>query len=95
LILSEKLIIDSNERKILKDLGSWLGIVTLARNKPILMKDLELKELIIDSFQTGRASAIVPLVTKILDHSFKTKVFHQKNPWLLAILSLLHEIHNI
>jgi len=94
LIISEKLLKDNTEKNILKHLGSWLGIMTLARNKPILSKDLELKELIIDAYQNGKLTAIMPFICRILDHTSKTKVFHPKNPWIQAIMSLLLEIFN-
>lgn len=94
LIVSEKLLKDNTEKNILKHLGSWLGIMTLARNKPILSKDLELKELIYDAYQNGKLTAIIPFICRILDHSLKTKVFHPKNPWIQAIMSILFELFN-
>jgi len=92
LIISEKLLKDNTEKNILKHLGSWLGIMTLARNKPILSKDLELKELIYDAYQNGKLTAIIPFICRILEHSFKTKVFHPKNPWIQAIMAILIEL---
>jgi CCR4-NOT transcription complex subunit 1 len=44
LLSSEKTATSSQERTLLKNLGSWLGLVTLAKNKPIKHKDLALKE---------------------------------------------------
>ena len=40
---SETIVINSEEKAILKNLGNWLGLMTLARNKPLLQKDLALK----------------------------------------------------
>ena len=42
LLNSEKI----EEKQILKSLGSWLGIMTISKNKPLLFKDLDLKDLI-------------------------------------------------
>jgi CCR4-NOT transcription complex subunit 1 len=39
------------DRALLKNLGSWLGLITLAKNKPILYRDIDLKSLIIEAFQ--------------------------------------------
>ena len=38
LIQSEKTATMASERSLLKNLGTWLGSITLARNKPILHK---------------------------------------------------------
>jgi len=38
LIQSEKTATSSSDRTLLKNLGIWLGSITLARNKPILHK---------------------------------------------------------
>ncbi len=68
--------------------------MTLAKNKPILSKDLEFKELIFDAYQNGKLSAIISFICRILEHSSKTKVFHPKNPWIQAIMSVLYELYN-
>lgn len=43
LLNSEKTISNSSERTLLKNLGSWLGRLTLAKNKPILHKNIAFK----------------------------------------------------
>lgn len=43
LLNSEKTVSSSSERSLLKNLGSWLGGMTLARNKPIRHKHIALK----------------------------------------------------
>lgn len=43
LLNSEKTISNSSERTLLKNLGSWLGRLTLAKNKPILHKCIAFK----------------------------------------------------
>lgn len=43
LLNSEKTIKSSSERSLLKNLGSWLGAITLARNKPIRHKNIAFK----------------------------------------------------
>lgn len=91
-LLTSETILESSEKNFLKHLGNWLGLMTLARNKPILAKDLDLKEIIFEAYENGRLMAVVPLVIKILENSSKTKVFHPKNPWIIAILSVLKEL---
>jgi CCR4-NOT transcription complex subunit 1 len=43
LLNSEKALTQASERSLLKNLGSWLGGLTLAMNKPIRHKDLAVK----------------------------------------------------
>lgn len=93
LLNSENLAKETKEKNILKHLGSWLGIMTLQKNRPILAKDLDLKELIFDAYENGKLGPIITFVCKIIGHSLKTKVFHPKNPWIQALLSVLAELY--
>lgn len=47
LLKSETIVSSSADRKLLKNLGIWLGKLTIARNKPIRHKDLSFKVLYI------------------------------------------------
>ena len=38
LLSSDKIKTSSQERSLLKNLGSWLGLVTIGRNKPLLQQ---------------------------------------------------------
>lgn len=84
------------DRALLKNLGSWLGLITLAKNRPILHKDIDLKSLIIEAFQKGQAELlfVVPFVAKVLEPAGKSKIFQPPNPWLYSMLSVLVELHN-
>lgn len=42
-----------SDRALLKNLGSWLGLITLAKNRPILHRDVDFKSLIVEAFQKG------------------------------------------
>ena len=95
LLHSERITTSLSERSLLKNLGSWLGLQTLAKNKPVLHKDLDLKSLLFDAFERGRLIVVIPFVCKILNHCAKSKVFTPPNPWVMGIVSLLVEIHAI
>jgi len=84
------------DRALLKNLGSWLGLITLSKNRPILHKDVDLKSLIIEAFQKGQAELlfVVPFVAKVLEPAGKSKIFQPPNPWLYSMLSVLVELHN-
>ena len=45
------------DRSLLKNLALWLGRITLARNKPILHRDLNVKELPLEGYESGRLVA--------------------------------------
>lgn len=46
LLRSQKIITSTSERSLLKNLGSWLGKITLGRDKPVLQRELDMKELL-------------------------------------------------
>lgn len=70
LLLSERLKTETSERSLLKNLGSWLGKLTLARNKPILYKDLDLKSTLYDAYEQGKMIAVLPFINKARPVSF-------------------------
>ena len=94
-LASERIRTNSTERSFLKNLGSWLGLQTIGRNKPLMARDLDLKGLLFDAILKGRLIAVVPFVAKVLEHSASSKVFRPPNPWLMGILSLLVDLHQL
>lgn len=97
LLQSDKVPANFSDRSLLKNLGHWLGLQTLARNKPILMKDLDVKSLIIEAYFKGQQEMlyVVPFVAKIIESSAKSRVFRPPNPWVMAIMSVLVELHQV
>ena len=81
-----------DDRKPLKVFGSWLGLLTISRNRPIIVKDLDVKELLAKGYEQGHLIAVVPFVCKILEQCNASVVFTPRNPWISALLSLLCEI---
>ena len=95
LLKSEKITTNQSERTLLKNLGSWLGNLTLAKNKPVLRRDLDLKELILEAYERGRLIAVVPFVARVLDASANSKIFLPPNVWTTALMQFLAEIYKI
>ncbi|KAI5474877.1 CCR4-NOT transcription complex subunit 1 [Pseudohyphozyma bogoriensis] len=93
LLNSEKTVQSSTERTLLKNLGSWLGGLTLAKNKPIKQSNIAMKELLIQGYDSNRLIVAIPFVCKVLEQCAKSKVFMPPNPWLMAILRLLVELY--
>ncbi|KAG0743738.1 hypothetical protein G6F62_004033 [Rhizopus arrhizus] len=82
------------DHTILNNLGSWLGRITLAKNKPILDKHMAFKELLLQGYDTQRLITIIPFACKILEQGSNGKVFIPPNPWLMAVLGLLAEMYH-
>ena len=53
-ILNSKTLEEQKEKNLLKNLGNWLGKITLFRNKPILAKDLDFRELLQNAYENGK-----------------------------------------
>ena len=93
LLNSEQTIQSSNQRTLLKNLGSWLGALTLAKNRPIKHKNVSFKDLLIEGYDSNRLIVAIPFVCKVLEQCAKSQVFKPPNPWLMAILRLLVELY--
>lgn len=81
------------KRNLLKNLGQWLGSFTLARNRPILHKNIAFKKLLCEGFDTNNLASVLPFVCKILEKAAESTVFVAPNPWLLGILKVLVELY--
>ena len=93
LLNSENTVSSSTERTLLKNLGAWLGGMTLAKNKPVKQKFISFKELLLEGYDTNRLIVIIPFVCKVLEQGNKNTVFVPPNPWVMAILKLLVELY--
>lgn len=81
------------ERAAFKNLGAWLGLLTLARNRPVLMRELSLKDVLIEAFFGSRLDFVFTFVCKVLEQAADSIVFKPYNPWLMRHLSLLAEFY--
>uniref|UniRef100_A0A182JXB0 CHK kinase-like domain-containing protein n=1 Tax=Anopheles christyi TaxID=43041 RepID=A0A182JXB0_9DIPT len=95
LLRSDKGIANFSDRSLLKNLGHWLGMMTLGRNKPILHLDIDVKSLLVEAYNKGQQELlyVVPFVAKVLESCAKSKVFKPPNPWTMSIMNLLAELH--
>lgn len=95
LLSSEKIKTSTQERSLLKNLGSWLGRITLARSKPLLYRDLNVKELLWDAYESGRLIAVVAFIAKVLEGAQDSPVFRPPNPWTMGMLGALRELYDV
>uniref|UniRef100_T1DC70 CCR4-NOT transcription complex subunit 1 n=1 Tax=Cupiennius salei TaxID=6928 RepID=T1DC70_CUPSA len=95
LLRSDKGIANFSDRSLLKNLGHWLGMLTLAKCKPILQVDIDVKSLLIEAYHNGQQELlyVVPFVAKVLESCAKSKVFKPPNPWTMGIMNVLGELH--
>lgn len=95
LLRSDKGIANFSDRSLLKNLGHWLGMLTLGRSRPILQVDIDLKSLLVEAYNKGQQELlyVVPFVAKVLESCAKSKVFKPPNPWTMAIMNVLAELH--
>ncbi|KAI7939846.1 hypothetical protein MJO29_014582 [Puccinia striiformis f. sp. tritici] len=91
---SEQTLKSGSDRTILKNLASWLGSLTLAKNLPIKHHNIVFKDLLIQGFRSNRLIIAIPFVCKVLEQSNKSKVFKPPNPWLMGILKLLIKLYH-
>ncbi|PKS07838.1 hypothetical protein jhhlp_006446, partial [Lomentospora prolificans] len=91
---AESTMQNSTERTHLKNLGGWLGLLTLARNKPIKHRNIAFKKLLLEAHDTKRLVVVIPFVCKVLTQGSQSSVFRPPNPWLMDIIHLLIELYH-
>ncbi|KAL9175940.1 hypothetical protein ABFS82_02G145600 [Erythranthe guttata] len=93
-LLGSELIKSSvEERSLLKNLGSWLGKITIGRNQVLRAREIDPKSLIIEAYNKGLMIAVIPFTSKILEPCSNSLVYQPPNPWTMGILGLLAEIY--
>ncbi|KAH9287615.1 hypothetical protein KI387_031732 [Taxus chinensis] len=93
LLKSELIKSSSEERSLLKNLGSWLGKLTIGRNQALRAREIDPKLLIIEAYEKGLMIAVIPFTSKILEPCQSSLAYQPPNPWTMGILSLLAEIY--
>jgi CCR4-NOT transcription complex subunit 1 len=93
LLNSEKTLDNSQDKVVLKNIASWLGKLTVARDLPVKHRQLSLKDVLVQGYDEKRLQVAIPFVCKIMEQCAKSKVFHPPNPWLMAVMGLLTELY--
>jgi CCR4-NOT transcription complex subunit 1 len=95
LLAQKRIVTEANDRTLLKNLGNYIGIATLSRNKPVLYVDLDLKELLYLAYEEGKLIAVAPFIAKVLEGAQVSNVFMPPNPWLMAIMRAMRELYDV
>ncbi|PIA15624.1 Not1-domain-containing protein [Coemansia reversa NRRL 1564] len=93
LLNAESTISSSRDRSYLKNLGAWLGGITLAQNQPILRENVSFKDLLCEGYAGNRLIVAIPFVCKVLEQAARSTIFHPPNPWLMGIMGVLSELY--
>lgn len=84
----------TSERTSLKNLAEWLGQLTLARNQPVLHRNISFKDLLLEGHDTQRLLVALPFTCRVLAHAEHSKVFKPPNPWIMELLGILSEVYH-
>ncbi|KAF2546740.1 hypothetical protein F2Q70_00019094 [Brassica cretica] len=95
LLGSELIKSSSEERSLLKNLGSWLGKLTIGRNYVLRAREIDPKSLIVEAYEKGLMIAVIPFTSKVLEPCQNSIAYQPPNPWTMAILGLLAEIYSM
>lgn len=82
----------AEERKMVRSCGKWFGLITIGFNKPILRKELDIKEKIYEALESQKVDKLLPIVICIFEAVKSSKLFKKNNPYIMAILSILTEV---
>ncbi|XP_074382310.1 uncharacterized protein LOC141724188 isoform X2 [Apium graveolens] len=93
LLGSELIKSSTEERSLLKNLGSWLGKITIGRNQVLRAREIDPKSLIIEAYERGLMIGVVPFTSRILESCQNSLAYQPPNPWTMGILALLTEIY--
>ncbi|KAI8024154.1 CCR4-NOT transcription complex subunit 1 [Camellia lanceoleosa] len=93
LLGSELIKSSSEERSLLKNLGSWLVKITIGINQVLRAREIDPKSLIVEAYEKGLMIAVIPFTSKILEPCQNSIAYQPPNPWTMGILGLLAEIY--
>ena len=94
IINNENTLNSSTDRAYLKNLAGWLGLLTLARDQPVLHRNISFKDLLIEAHQTQRLIIAIPFTCKVLAQAARSPVFRPPNPWTMELLGMLMELYH-
>lgn len=94
LLNAEGTLGSSTERSHLKNLGAWLGSLTIAKDKPVKHKNIYFKGLLLEGYDSQRLTIVIPFTCKVLVQATRSTVFKPPNPWLMDIIALLMELYH-
>ena len=90
---AESTMQSASERKKMKNLATWLGSLTLSRDKPIKFKNISFLDLLIEGLETQRLLLVIPFTCSVLAQGIRSVIFKPPNPWVDEIFAALVELY--
>lgn len=90
---AESTMQSASERKNLKNLSTWLGSLTIARDKPIKHKNISFLDFLIEGLETQRLILVIPFTCNVLAQGTRSIVFKPPNPWVVEVIAALLELY--
>ena len=91
---SDSILSSTTERAHLKNMGGWLGSLTLARDQPILFRNISFKDLLVEGHDMDRLLIVIPFTCKVIVQAARSLAFKPPNPWLMDIIRTLMELYH-
>lgn len=88
ILVSKSFTSTNSEKNHYKNLGQWVGKLTLAQNRPLLWNELNLTDIIDLSTKNGLLKQSVTFICQLLKQVCNT-MLRPKNPWTMNVISLL------
>ncbi|KAI6230943.1 hypothetical protein M3Y95_00329400 [Aphelenchoides besseyi] len=89
-------VVNAKVKEKLRNIGSFIGLLTLARDIPIQADIADLKRMLIDAMATKnpqRICLMVVLITHVLKYCERSTIFKKDCTWVSRIITLLKAIH--
>lgn len=75
-----------------RNCGKWVSLITLYSNRPILLKDFDIKSKIYRAIDEHKLGHIIPAICTILLLIEKSSFFKINVPYINSLLDVLREI---
>lgn len=90
---AESTMNSSSERTLLKNLGIWIGSITLARNQPIVFRNISFRDLLVEAHDSQRLIVAIPFTCNVLSMAAKSSIFRAPCSWTMEIVQILVELY--
>ncbi|KAI6230240.1 CCR4-NOT transcription complex subunit 1 [Aphelenchoides fujianensis] len=83
-------------KKKLRNMGAFIGLLTICRDVPITARELDLKRMLVraaESKDSQRICLVVVLITHVLKDCQRSTIFQKECTWVSRIIAILKELH--
>ncbi|KAI6196201.1 hypothetical protein M3Y94_01080700 [Aphelenchoides besseyi] len=89
-------VVNGKVKEKLRNIGTFIGLLTLARDIPILASTADFKRMLIDAMakkDSQRICLMVVLITHLLKYCERSIIFKKDCTWVSRLIALLKEVH--